>query len=250
MSYTVYKHTGPTGKVYIGITCQKPENRWGRDGKGYKHSPHFMAAIKMYGWEAFTHEIIADGLTKEEAECMEVKLIAQYDSTNREKGYNCSTGGERSSLGVIRSPEVCRKIGDIHRGKTVSAETRRKLSEANKGKHLSAEHRKKLSVAGRGRKHSEETRQKISRAHMGIRPNAETRRKMSEMRRGENSPNYGKPSPFRVPVKCVDTGEVFVSALAAARKTGIAQGTISAVCRGKGKSAGGFRWAYVLEDGT
>ena len=27
-SYTVYKHTSPSGKVYIGITCRKPEYRW------------------------------------------------------------------------------------------------------------------------------------------------------------------------------------------------------------------------------
>lgn len=26
--YTVYKHTTPSGKVYIGITGQKPERRW------------------------------------------------------------------------------------------------------------------------------------------------------------------------------------------------------------------------------
>lgn len=34
-SYTVYKHTSPSGKVYIGITCRKPEYRWNH-GKGYK----------------------------------------------------------------------------------------------------------------------------------------------------------------------------------------------------------------------
>lgn len=27
-SYTVYKHTSPSGKCYIGITLTKPEYRW------------------------------------------------------------------------------------------------------------------------------------------------------------------------------------------------------------------------------
>ena len=32
--YCVYKHIFPNNKVYIGVTCQKPEYRW-RNGKGY-----------------------------------------------------------------------------------------------------------------------------------------------------------------------------------------------------------------------
>lgn len=28
-NYYVYKHTSPSGKCYIGITCQNPEKRWG-----------------------------------------------------------------------------------------------------------------------------------------------------------------------------------------------------------------------------
>ena len=43
----IYKHTSPSGKVYIGQTCQKPEHRWD-NGKGYK-SGYFASAIKKYG---------------------------------------------------------------------------------------------------------------------------------------------------------------------------------------------------------
>lgn len=28
MGYSVYKHTFPNGKVYIGMTGQEPEKRW------------------------------------------------------------------------------------------------------------------------------------------------------------------------------------------------------------------------------
>lgn len=36
--FTVYRHTSPSGKVYIGITCQDVKNRWqnGRRGGLYK----------------------------------------------------------------------------------------------------------------------------------------------------------------------------------------------------------------------
>ena len=93
--YCVYKHTNKTnGKVYIGITCRQPEVRW-NNGKGYEKNEYFYRAIQKYGWsEGFIHEVIASGLTKESACKMEVELIAEYDSTNYDKGYNCSSGGE------------------------------------------------------------------------------------------------------------------------------------------------------------
>ena len=54
---------------------------------------HFYNAINKYGWDAFTHEIIADGLTLQQASEWEQKLIEQYDSTNPDKGYNIAKGG-------------------------------------------------------------------------------------------------------------------------------------------------------------
>lgn len=41
--YKVYKHTTPSKKVYIGITNQKPERRWGKNGRGYKDNDYFYA---------------------------------------------------------------------------------------------------------------------------------------------------------------------------------------------------------------
>ena len=61
MAYTVYKHTSPSGKVYIGITSIDPAKRW---KQGYSHNKHFSMAIKKYGWENIKSEIIASGLTK------------------------------------------------------------------------------------------------------------------------------------------------------------------------------------------
>lgn len=99
-SYYVYKHTFEDGKVYIGITSQKPEQRWGRDGKGYRRKkkgrycqPLIAKAILKYGWDNIQHEVLAEGLSKEEAEKMEIELIAQYKSDQIEFGYNIEHGG-------------------------------------------------------------------------------------------------------------------------------------------------------------
>ena len=66
--YTVYQHKNKiNGKVYIGITMQEPEKRWGVNGRNYKSSPHFYSAIQKYGWDNFEHNILFTNLTKEEA---------------------------------------------------------------------------------------------------------------------------------------------------------------------------------------
>ncbi len=51
--FCVYKHTSPSGKVYIGITCKVPEIRWGTNGYYYRKQTVFYNAIKQYGWENF-----------------------------------------------------------------------------------------------------------------------------------------------------------------------------------------------------
>lgn len=91
--YSVYKHTNKVnGKVYIGITCNKPEVRWGKNGIGYKRQL-FWNAIQKYGWDNFAHEILFENLSESQAYQKEIELIALYDSTNREKGYNVALGG-------------------------------------------------------------------------------------------------------------------------------------------------------------
>lgn len=113
-NYTVYEHIAPNGKRYFGLTSQKPEERW-KNGKGYKGS-YFGKAINKHGWENIEHKIIKANLTAVEASELEKKLISEYETTNRDKGYNVSTGGEYSATGVIRSEETRRKISESHKG--------------------------------------------------------------------------------------------------------------------------------------
>lgn len=84
-------HTSPSGKVYIGQTCHKNlENRWSC-GLRYKECNLFYKVIEKYGWDNIKHEILVEGLTKDEANQLEVKYIAEV----KQKGisYNICDGG-------------------------------------------------------------------------------------------------------------------------------------------------------------
>lgn len=244
-AFTVYKHTSPSGKVYIGITQQRPEKRW-QNGYGYARNAHFFNAIIKYGWNNFTHEILATGLTKDEACAMERSLILQYRSNDPEYGYNTADGGEHYE----HAPESIARMRIAKMGHFISDETRKRISEAKRGKRLSAEHRKKLSEARRGEKHP----------RYGAKHSEESRRKISESIRGEKHPCYGvhlkEETRQRLreankakakPVVCTDTQIEFASLGAAAQATGICKAHISECCRGKRHTAGGFHWAYVTE---
>ncbi len=138
--YTVYMHTSPSGKRYIGITSTSVEERW-RNGRGYLYKykekdeykqPAFANAIIKYGFDNFKHEVVANNLTKEEAEQKEIELIAYYKSNQPEYGYNISNGGNYAGK---HSEETKRKIGEFNKGKITSEETKRKMSESGKGKN-------------------------------------------------------------------------------------------------------------------
>lgn len=97
MSFYVYCHTNLlNNKKYFGITGQKtPEDRWGYQGRNYnkQHQPHFARAINKYGWDGFSHEIVAEGLKEDDAKMLEIDLIAKHKTTDPDFGYNISCGG-------------------------------------------------------------------------------------------------------------------------------------------------------------
>lgn len=89
------------GKIYIGITGRKPEDRW-QNGKGYKYNTHFWNAIQKYGWDGFEHVILNNNLTKEEARLKEIEYIKLYNTTNQDKGYNLKRGGDLSTAPTVK----------------------------------------------------------------------------------------------------------------------------------------------------
>ena len=126
-NYTVYKHTNKrNGKVYIGITRQEVNRRW-QNGTGYTGT-YFGNAIAKYGWDGFKHEVLFSGLSKEDACKMEIRLISEFQSSDRAKGYNISDGGQtgdnlKAHFGVDNYKAVSVKRIDPRNGDCVVYDT-------------------------------------------------------------------------------------------------------------------------------
>lgn len=218
-NYTVYIHTNKiNGKKYVGITKRDPEKRWGKDGNGYITTPHFYSAIQRYGWDNFNHQIIYTNLTKDEACSEERRLIALYNTQNKDKGYNILAGGQ--------TPEMPQKVRDkISKammgnknglGKPCSEEKKEKIRAAQKGRPFTEEHkaalRKPKSIT---HLYSEEKRLKII---------------------------AGKKD--KKPVICVETGIEYESIQECARQLGLQATSICKVVKGKMHTTGGYHFKY------
>lgn len=81
--------------------------------------------------------------------------------------------------------ELLQHIGDMHRGKTLSASTRQKMSKARKGIKLAESTRQKISKARLGIKLSESTKKKLSEINTGKVLSDSTKKKISDANRGK-----------------------------------------------------------------
>jgi len=93
----IYKAVSKTtGKVYIGQTTQTLQERINQHNShayGHQYNYHFHNAIRKYGSEDFTYEIIEDDIkTIEVLNEREKYWIAYYNSYY--DGYNSTLGGE------------------------------------------------------------------------------------------------------------------------------------------------------------
>ena len=167
--FTVYMHVNKTNnKKYIGITSQKPEDRWGPGGSHYS-SQYFARAIKKYGWDGFDHFILCEDLEEDEAKEMEITLIKEYNTFDHTCGYNCTLGGDgnrlyetdeerrmavlesgaRSRAKVKADPEKYQQrleqMRNIHAQYRSDPVMHEKLLESNRQQHI----RKRSTVEGR-----------------------------------------------------------------------------------------------------
>lgn len=113
--YSVYKMTFPNDKLYVGITSDFNQRIYQHKYESTKRKFKLQRAINKYGWDNIKKEVVCFNLSKEQAQDLEVYLIASMDLTN--KGYNTTPGGEFISdnnalLGKIRmqNPEYKEKI--------------------------------------------------------------------------------------------------------------------------------------------
>ena len=111
--YSLYIHTNKiNGKRYVGITKQRPEQRWGINGSNYKESPHLYSAIEKYGWNNFEHDIIHNGMTRDDACLLEKHYISHFKTQNRDYGYNTFEGGTAPCIPI----EVREKMSQSMKG--------------------------------------------------------------------------------------------------------------------------------------
>jgi group I intron endonuclease len=222
--YSVYCHTNKiNNKKYIGITSQKPQNRW-RNGNGYRNNEHFFRAIQKYGWHNFSHEILYVDLSQEDAEKIEIKLIREWETFNNDKGYNIEFGGNVQKI----IPQTTRdRISKALRGHECSEQTKIKISKAKKGK----------SNPNKGKKMSKEFVEKNRLSHLGQKAWNKNRPYTDE----EKAKCNGKS------VVCVETKVVYRTAHEASRITGIDFSSICKCRRHKVKTAGGYHWVSAEE---
>lgn len=245
--YYLYLHLFPNKKKYVGVTCQNPSRRW-RDGIGYKSQTIMYRAILKYGWDKIEHIILLSGLSKQEAEREERKIIKELKTNDRKYGYNIENGGNTHKV----SNETKRKMSEIaikrfkiyggtmlgkkHSKKTKANMSLKKIGVNNPmfGRKLTDEHKKRISIANKGKTASKETKNKLSTSHKGLMV-------------GEKHPNYNK-HPLSKSVSQYTMDNIFikkyVSCADAERQTGINYYSIRNNCIKKSKSSGGYRWKY------
>ena len=125
--YKVYVHENKiNGKKYIGITRRKVSERWGHKGNCYRKSPYFWGAIKKYGWDNFSHEILFQNLTGNEANELKKALIKAFKSNIKGYGYNIQAGGSDIEN---KTKETSKKLSLVNKGRKASEETRKKISQ-------------------------------------------------------------------------------------------------------------------------
>lgn len=205
-------------KKYIGITKQKPENRWGNNGVNYKSSPHFYQAIQKYGWNNFEHLILANQLTQEQACQIEKNLIKKYSTQNRNFGYNIMEGGTAPKL----SQEVKNKISKALKG-----------NKNGLNKKCSEEKKRKISLAQKGRKLTEEHKAKLRKPKSITHPcSEETRQKIIANKKDKKA------------IICIETRIEYESIQECARQLNLYATNICKVLKGKIKTTGGFHFKY------
>ena len=90
--YTVYVHTTPDNKKYVGVTSRPVSRRWG-NGSGYSTNSTFKEAISRYGWNNIKHEILSTCENREEAMALEKHYVESYKANDKQFGYNLTSGG-------------------------------------------------------------------------------------------------------------------------------------------------------------
>lgn len=216
----IYKITNTcNGKFYIGssvnFTIRKSEHF--RDLRNNKHpNRHLQKAFNKYGEESFKFEVIEYVEDKNNLLEREQYWIDRLNVCDRNIGYNIAkvAGKPPSRKGIKLSAEHKNKISETN--KKMSKEIRNKISKSQLGENNNLY----------GKTHSAKTKDKIRNSLKGHIVSEKQRMKLYK------------------PVINLSTNEVFNSIKDASNSCSISETVIVRACKGKQKTAGGYRWIY------
>lgn len=173
--WTIYCHTHTeSGRRYVGLTKLTMMKRWNSHVytanrvKGGKPAVtgHFPNAIRKYGKDAFSHEILEVCATLEEANAREEHWINFYDTRNPEKGFNLAKGGEHRPHPIKNNPwghpGYRERVSASMKARCEDPIYRMEMSQRSNEVLSRSEVRKKLSAATSQQFSSPEARFKIS----------------------------------------------------------------------------------------
>lgn len=222
----VYKITNTTNnKSYIGQSVNI-EKRWSYYRHGSKDHTPILFAIRKYGLDNFTFEIIEE-CDREMLNEREIYWIKEANTISP-KGYNLSTGGRKTTWMYTPSRATLEKRSKALKGQKRTDETKRKMSIAQKGRTFSEDHREKLRLAHLGQ----------IPWNKGI-PTSETaKRKMIASK-------TGVPAVWRNKPVVRGDGVVFESIKQAAQDINATYGGIIRVCKGERNKIYGHTFRYV-----
>lgn len=209
----IYKITNiVNNKIYIGQTTKSINSSYLGSGT------IIIKAVKKYGKDSFIKEVLEVLEDLCELSEREIYWIEYYNSTDRNIGYNISSGGNGGNLGEI----VNKKLSDISKesGRLIGNKLRSGVPPINKGVAMSEEQKDKL------RKPKTD----------------EHKRKLSEVRIGKHTK----------PIICLNNNEIYESIKEAANSLNLTGPNIIKVLKGGAKKTKGYIFEYyyppIIED--
>ncbi|OPZ38227.1 MAG: GIY-YIG catalytic domain protein [Synergistetes bacterium ADurb.BinA166] len=166
--WTIYCHTHvESGRRYVGLTRKTWRQRWDQHvcqaRRANVSRNHWYNAIRKYGKDAFSHEVLEVCSDLEVANLAEECWVEFFDTRNPEKGFNLVKGGLHTPHPVKNPwdrPEFREKMVPVLQ--KMNDRTYSERSEVSREVWSRPEVRKKISVAAARQFSSPESRAKIS----------------------------------------------------------------------------------------
>ena len=281
--YTVYKLTDPAGKVYIGCTGKPVEQRWRKGRQYKKGTPIRAAIDALgwdaFQKEILCEKLTREGAEKLEkwfiarydssdpekgynrflgglgkgAHMSEItkkisriaknrlyeehpELIEKIRDSVKSAYENDPDYRSRVRSGVLaayeRDPARKTRISDIIRLKWQDPDYRWRASEGRAAIHVNNPEMS-LEMRERSRQYYREHPEAAAAASAF----------MSAYLLSPQGRKFAESDSHPKPVRCVETGEIYPSQVAAERATGFCN--IHKVCAGQRRTCGGYHWEYV-----